>query len=326
MTEVGTRGPLDRPAGKSGRVIVLGATGFVGRHASAALEAAGHEVLAVARRPGKMSASRAFHPIDLVADGPQELVRLIDAERPAVVINAAGVAWSPSATRLRQGNQLLVDRLLAALDAADWRPRLVHIGTVHEYAPQASGADLDEYSPTRPTTDYGRSKLLGTKAVLESARRGRTDALVLRVSNMIGAGLPPGSLLGRIAQQLHSGRDAREPVEMRVPPLYSSRDFVDAKDASEAIVAAVAAPDLSGRVVNIGSGESVPVRAMVNLLITVSGRAARLLEDPGGTVPTTTDADRMRLDITAARELLGWSPRRRPEDSMRDLWQTVAAG
>jgi nucleoside-diphosphate-sugar epimerase len=127
MTEVGTRGPLDRPAGKSGRVIVLGATGFVGRHASAALEAAGGEVLAVARRPGKMSASRAFHPIDLVADGPQELVRLIDAERPAVVINAAGVAWSPSAARLRQGNQLLVDRLLAALDAADWRPRLVHI-------------------------------------------------------------------------------------------------------------------------------------------------------------------------------------------------------
>ncbi|TLS47683.1 NAD-dependent epimerase/dehydratase [Streptomyces montanus] len=326
MTGVGTRGTPGRPDGKSGRVVVLGATGFVGRHASAALEAAGHEVLAVARQPGKISASCRFHPMDLVADGPRALAELIDEERPAVVVNAAGVAWTSSETQLRQGNQLLVDRLLTALDEASWRPRLIHLGTVHEYEPQASGAALVEDSPTRPVTPYGRSKLLGTQALLESVRQGRVDALVLRVSNMIGAGIPPGSLLGRIAQQLHADRGTREPVEIRIPPLRSSRDFVDAEDASEAIVAAVAAPEVTGRIVNIGSGESVQVRAMVNLLITASGRAARVLDDPGGTVGTTTDADVMRVDITAARELLGWSPRRRPEQSMRDLWQAVAAG
>jgi dTDP-6-deoxy-L-talose 4-dehydrogenase [NAD(P)+] len=175
-------------------------------------------------------------------------------------------------------------------------------------------------------TPYGRSKLLGTRAVLESARQGRVDALVLRVSNMIGAGIPPGSLLGRIARQLHAGRGTREPVEIRIPPLRGSRDFVDAEDASEAIVAAVAAPEVTGRVVNIGSGESVQVRAMVNHLVTASGRAVRLREDPGGAVGTTTDADVMRIDITAAHELLGWSPRRRPEQSMRDLWQAVGGG
>ncbi|WP_405876718.1 NAD(P)-dependent oxidoreductase [Streptomyces sp. NBC_01384] len=324
MALVGRQGQPGRPDGPSGRVVVLGATGFVGRHAGAALRAAGHEVLAVARQAVKTPAAWRFHPMDLVKDGPGALTELIDAKHPVAVVNAAGVAWSSSPGVMRQGNQLLVDRLLAALDAASWRPRLVHLGSVHEYAPQSAGVDLAEDSPTRPVTDYGHSKLLGSRAVLQSAAEGRTDAVVLRLSNVIGAGTPPSSLLGRVAQQLLAPAAPGGPVTIRLSPLRSSRDFVDAKDASEAIVAAMRTPRARGRVLNIGSGTSQHVRVMVDLLIAASGRRVRLVEDTGGTVRPAADADWMRVDVTAARELLGWSPRRSLEETVRDLWNAAA--
>ncbi|MDX5566870.1 NAD-dependent epimerase/dehydratase family protein, partial [Streptomyces sp. ID05-04B] len=46
MPEVGALGRPDGADGSSGRVLVLGATGFVGRHVGVALERAGYEVLA----------------------------------------------------------------------------------------------------------------------------------------------------------------------------------------------------------------------------------------------------------------------------------------
>ncbi|MFJ2399201.1 NAD-dependent epimerase/dehydratase family protein [Streptomyces sp. NPDC087843] len=323
MTLVGRQGVPEAPDGSSGRVVVLGATGFVGRHAGAALEAAGHEVLAVARQAAKTPASWQFCPMDLVKDGPAALTRLIDAERPVAVVNAAGVAWSSSVGVMRQGNQLLVEQLLAALDAASWQPRLVHLGSVHEYTPQPAGVLLAEDSPTRPATDYGQSKLLGSQAVLRSAREGRTNAVVLRLSNVIGAGIPPGSLLGRVAQQLLVRPAPEGPVTVQLSPLRSSRDFVDAKDASEAVVAATRTPRARGRVVNIGSGTSLHVRTVVDRLIAASGRAVRLVEDTGGTVRPAADADWMCVDVTAARELLGWSPRRGLEEAVRDLWKAA---
>lgn len=88
---------------------------------------------------------------------------------------------------MQQANHALVDTVLAAMAAASWRPRLVHVGSVHEYAPQPPGTSLDERTPTRPTTLYGRTKLQGTEAVLEASAAGQVEAVVLRVSNAIGA-------------------------------------------------------------------------------------------------------------------------------------------
>ncbi|MFF4402321.1 NAD-dependent epimerase/dehydratase family protein [Streptomyces sp. NPDC001480] len=316
MALVGTQG-------LPGRVVVLGATGFVGRHVGVALEAAGHEVLAVARQAAKTPVSWRFCPMDLVKDGPAALTELIDAERPVAVVNAAGVAWSSEPGMMWVGNEVLVERLLVALDAAAWRPRLVHLGSVHEYAPQPAGVCLTEDSPTRPTTEYGQSKLLGTRAVLRSAAQGRTDAVVLRLSNVVGAGAPPSSLLGRVAQQLLARPAAGEPVTVQLAPLRSSRDFVDARDASEAVVAATRTPAVTGRVLNIGSGTSQHVRSMVDLLVAASDRTARLVEDTGSTVRPAAGGDWMCVDITAARALLDWSPRRDAEATVRDLWNAA---
>ncbi|MFI5825334.1 NAD-dependent epimerase/dehydratase family protein [Streptomyces rishiriensis] len=324
MPEVGALGRPSGADGRSGRVLLLGATGFVGRHVGAALERAGYEVLAVARHPRKTPASWRFHPMDLAQAESRALVELIDEARPEAVVNAAGEVWSPTADRMRHSNQVLVERLLAALAAAGPRPRLVQLGSVHEYSPQPRGVWLTESSPEVPATGYGRSKLHGTRAVLRAVGTGAADAVVLRLSNVIGAGTPRGSLLGQVATQLLEGTAGGRTAEVRVSPLRSSRDFVDAQDVSRAVVAALRSPGAAGRVVNVASGASQPVRDMVDLLISISGRPARLVERPLTQSRALTDTDWMAVEVSTARTVLGWQPQRTPRDMVQDLWRAVA--
>ncbi len=324
MTEVGVRGRPDGPDRGSGRVVVLGATGFVGGHVGAALEAAGYEILAVARRPLKTPASWRFRPMDLAHGDPEALTRLIGTERPVAIVNAAGEVWSPDAEGMRRNNELLVDRLLAALAASGARPRLIQLGSVHEYAPQPHGVWLTESSPEEPVSDYGRTKLMGSRAVLRAVRAGDADAVVLRLSNVIGAGTPRASLLGQVAAQLLAGGGDGAPAQVRVSPLRSSRDFVDALDVSRAVVAALRAPDASGRVLNIASGTSQHVRDMVDLLLAVSGRRATLVERGTAELRPAADNDWTGVDVSAARAVLGWEPRRTPRDMVEDLWRAAA--
>ncbi|MFI6037852.1 NAD-dependent epimerase/dehydratase family protein [Streptomyces sp. NPDC051315] len=324
MTEVGVLGRPERWDTGSGRVVVLGATGFVGGHVGAALEAAGYEILAVARRPLKTPASWRFRPMDLAHGGPEALTELIDEERPVAVVNAAGEVWSPDTEGMRRNNELLVDRLLAALAGSGARPRLVQLGSVHEYAPQPHGVWLTESSPEGPVSDYGRTKLRGTRAVLRAVRAGEADAVVLRLSNVIGAGTPRASLLGQVAAQLLAGGRDGAPARVRVSPLQSTRDFVDAQDVSRAVIAALRVPDASGRVLNIASGTSQHVRDMVGLLLTVSGRRATLVERGAPGLRPAAGSDWTGVDVSAARTVLGWEPRRTPRDMVEDLWRAAA--
>ncbi|MDL5205954.1 NAD(P)-dependent oxidoreductase [Streptomyces sp. ALI-76-A] len=324
MTEVGVPARPEGPDPGSGRVVVLGATGFVGGHVGAALEAAGYEILGVARRPLKTPASWRFRPMDLAHGGPQALTELIDAERPVAIVNAAGEVWSPDAEGMRRNNELLVDRLLAALAGSRARPRLIQLGSVHEYAPQPHGVRLTESSPEEPVSDYGRTKLRGTRAVLRAVRAGEADAVVLRLSNVIGAGTPRASLLGQVAAQLLSGGRDGAPARIRVSPLRSSRDFVDAQDVTRAVVAALRVPDASGRVLNIASGTSQHVRDMVGLLLAISGRPATLVERGAPELRPAADNGWTGVDVSAARAVLGWEPRRTPRDMVEDLWQAAA--
>jgi dTDP-6-deoxy-L-talose 4-dehydrogenase [NAD(P)+] len=223
---------------------------------------------------------------------------------------------------MRLRNVVLVDRLVSALSGLPWRCRLVHLGSVHEYGAVPPGTSVDEQAPTCPGTAYGRTKLQGSQVVLAAARAARVDGVVLRASNVVGAGVSPVSLLGRVADQLIAAVGAPDAV-VALPPLHGARDFVDARDVAAAVTAAAAAT-VTGEPINVGSGRAVGVRWLVTQLIEVSGVRARVLEQGGdaGQLPRAHNGavDWQQVDIRAARRLLGWEPRRTLIDSLQSLW------
>lgn len=298
-------------------VAVLGGTGFIGSGISRFLLDREHRVIVVARRePGPGSGGIA-HAMDLSTAGEDEIAELLEAEAVDAVVNAAGGMWGLTEEQMVAGNLTLVRRLIDAVAAVPRRPRLVHVGSVHEYGLVPIGESIGEDSPTRPVTPYGQLKLRCSQAVGEAVRDGRIDGVTLRISNVVGTGQPRVSLLGVVAQQLHDAAVEGRRAVLDLGPLGSQRDFVGLADTRHAVEAALTAPLDGTTVINIGSGTASAARGMVRMLIEVSGVPTELNEaTPEGEPESTWQ----RLRIDRARQVLGWSPGIGLYEDMKALW------
>lgn len=134
------------------RVLLTGASGFVGRHLAPALVAGGFDVVACGRRSLPGVAFRAID--DIAATDWSGLLAGVDA-----VVHAAGLAHT------RDGGEGEYDRintqatLRLAGQGVGRIGRLVFLSSIRAIAGPVSPAPLDERTPPRPTDAYGRSKL-----------------------------------------------------------------------------------------------------------------------------------------------------------------------
>jgi NDP-hexose 4-ketoreductase len=300
------------------RILIAGASSFLGGHLRAAASAAGHTVLTTGRLDGWDLR------LDLAADTAERVAALIASLAPDVVVNCAG-ATAGGAGLLAAANITTVHTLVTALlsgaafarpafpGPASPRPRLVHIGSAAEYGAVPAGLPVAEDAVPCPAGPYGATKLGGTRLV-ELARTAGLDAVALRVFNVVGAGAPPDTLPGAAAAQLRQGGG------LKLGPLGAVRDFIDARDAADGVLAAAVAPSLPHAIVNIGSGTGVPARELVRQLLLVAGRDVAVHEDEAGSARSGGLAWQ-QADIARAGADLGWRPRRNLADAVRDLWE-----
>lgn len=308
-----------------GAVVVLGGTGCIGRWVCHMFERSDRRVTAVSRRLPANAAPGRTVLADLTTMGPKGLADLFRAERAAVVVNASGGLWGLTDEQLHESMVTVVERVIDALAAVPWPVRLVQLGSVHEYQPQTAGRCVDERTPLRPTSEYGRLKLRAGEAVLTAARCGRVDGVVLRLANVVGPGVSPYSLLGRVAGQLADAAKSGRPAVLRLAPLRDRRDYVDARDVARAVTAAAAAP-VAGRAINVGRGEAIRVRQLVDQLVEVSGVAAEVEETAQVKAGAVDGASWLQVDVRTAASVLGWTPRIEMAESLRALWADARVG
>lgn len=300
------------------RILVIGSSSFLGGHLRRAALDAGHTVLTAGRSAGWSVR------LDLVTDPADRVAPLLAYAAPDVVVNCAG-ATAGRADVLAAANVTAVHTLLTALltlvragGATRSAPRLVHIGSAAEYGPGDADQPVTERAVPRPAGLYGATKLGGTRLV-ELARTADLDAVTLRVFNVVGAGAPEGTLPGMATAQL---RQLSDGGSLKLGPLDAVRDFVDARDVADAVLAAAAAPTLPHALVNIGSGVGTQARTLVRELVTAAHRDVTVQEDAAGSARSAWH-DWQQADISRAAADLGWRPHRSLADSVRDLWEGV---
>ncbi len=294
------------------RILVTGASGFVGRHLRPALRAAFPEARLVAATRGEpvVGWDEAV-TLDLL-DARGCAAALREARPNAVVQLAAHAAVAES---FRDPVLTWRTNLLGTVGLAE----AVRIETPEALFVLASSAEvyglsflggraLAEDALLRPANPYAASKAAADLAIGEMALRG-LRAVRVRPFNHTGAGQSDAFVVSAFAKQVAMiAARTQEPV-IRVGALERWRDFLDVADVCSGYAAVLghAAQLPAGTVINLASGQPRHVRGILQDLIRLAGISARIEEEPTRLRPT--DVIRTAGDARAALEHLGWTPR-----------------
>lgn len=276
------------------RVLLTGASGFVGRHALPALSAAGHEIHAVSSRK-RVSPDRGgvrWHDVDL--HQPDTAARLIADVQPEVLLHLAwyaehGKFWT-SVENVRWVETTL--RLLRAFVEGGGR-RAVMAGSCAEYD-WSDGVCSERGTPTRPTTLYGASKLATSIAAMSYGHEEGVPIAWGRIFFLYGPYESPGRLVPSVTTALLEGRVAE------VTSAEQVRDFMHVSDVGAAFAALVDSP-VEGEV-NIGTGSGVQLRSLIEELARTVGRPdlvrfGALPDRPGDPPQLVADARRLTDEV-----------------------------
>jgi nucleoside-diphosphate-sugar epimerase len=288
------------------RVLVTGATGFIGRNASRALVERGFDVHAVTSGEPPPDDDVTWHRADLLnADGALDAVH---AASPTHLLHLAwyaehGAFWkSPENVRWVEASL----RLLRAFAGASGR-RAVVAGTCAEYD-WSFGTLKEDETPLAPATLYGAAKHgLHTIAASYAAEAGFELAWG-RVFFLYGPREHPSRLVSSVIGSLLRGEEAPTSEGSQV------RDFLHVADVADAFAALVAS-GVTGAV-NVASGEGVPVREVVERIGEITGRADLLRV--GALATREGDPARISADVRRLRDDVGWRPRLDLDAGLRD--------
>lgn len=193
------------------RVLVTGATGFIGYHVARRLVQAGYSVRALVRpnspRRARLDAL-GVEPVvgDLVRG--QELASAVAGCEAVFHVAALYSLDRRDDERMYRTNVEGTRALVAAVEAGG-RPRLVYTSSVAAVGLTDDGSPADERRFADPATaagGYKRSKILAERIVMDAIRHGRIDGVIVNPSTPIGAGDVRPTPTGRLVQDAVFGR------------------------------------------------------------------------------------------------------------------------
>jgi nucleoside-diphosphate-sugar epimerase len=292
------------------RVMVTGASGFVGSEVVFRLVAEGHAVTAVGRDPDVLRrlAERAagISTVAVDLERRERLAALFTEVRPEGLIHLAWYA-DPVDYLTAYANVASLEMTVALVKAAlsAGCRRIVGGGSCAEYA--LVDRPLVESDPVDPRTLYAASKIAAWQIARVMSKEAGAQFAWTRMFHIHGPGENPRRLLPWVARQLKSG------VPVPLTDGTQVRDHLHVTDVASALTTILAA-GTSG-IYNVCSGEPVTLRHVLETLEDLLGRAKQLRfgdlpHRPSKTTFLTGDSMRLRG--------LGWSPRFGLRDGLAD--------
>lgn len=295
----------------TGRVLVTGASGFMGGDLVAWLAREGWLVRAAARNPARVVEGERVEAVALGdLSGAIDWGPLLDGVTH--VVHLAGIAHAthriPEATYQAVNAQAVRDLAIAAR-AAKVR-RVVMMSSIRaQCGPSATGI-LTETRDAEPIDAYGRSKLSGERALAAALDGGATDWCVLRPVVVYGPNVKGN--MATLAQLAHN------PLPLPLGGLQGQRSILGLANLQAATLHGMNSAPVSGRTFIVADPGSLSVPAIVAAMRAGLGRPPGIID-----VPLTPARlalrmigrgaawDRIAGDLvvsTGALEAAGWRP------------------
>ncbi|TIW87753.1 MAG: NAD(P)-dependent oxidoreductase, partial [Mesorhizobium sp.] len=242
------------------KILVTGASGFIGTRLCMLLREQGHTVFGASSGAESFPQGPAFS-----LENSEAVWAAVAHSDPDIVIHLAALATvtGNEASAYYEINALGTERLIKAVDRLGRRTRLICVSTAGVYGNQPSNV-LSEDMPPLPVHHYGLSKFVAERLTLLAAER--HDITIVRPFNVIGKGQRADFIVPKLVD--HFVR--RAPV-VRLGNVDVIRDYINLEAACSILIEAIEASATFGEVVNLCSGRGTKLRELLGELTALTG-------------------------------------------------------
>jgi GDP-4-dehydro-6-deoxy-D-mannose reductase len=304
------------------RCLVTGITGFVGQHLAKLLLQDGCQIAGVANDDVRLEEAAGLKQYCCELTNSEELAAIVQQFQPDQVYHLAAFA-SPAESLTKERAVYDINfggtlNLLNALRCHAPAARVLLVGSTQCYG-LVSEAELPilETQPFAPRNPYAVSKAAADLLGFQFFARYGMHVVRARPANHTGPGQSAAYVCSDFARQMARIQLGLDPPELRVGNIDVFRDFCDVRDVVQAY-RSLLAKGRAGEAYNIGSGQAIRLREIVDILASFCSRAVKV----------TVDAKRVRSDdakvLYAGTEKIaqeiGWQPQYKMIDTLRDLF------
>lgn len=306
------------------RILVTGASGFVGSHLIEHLQREGYSNLWATSNTAsdwledQLGQDRVF-VVDLTKTS--DVFPMIEEVKPDWVIHLAGLAFVGDsfdrATEVMNNNTTLQYVMLEAVRCFAPKARVLSVGSATEYGLLPDDYDssaIKEDFPLYPNNPYAVSKLTQDFLSLSYHLAYGLDVVRVRPFNQIGPRQTDQFVVPAFAQQIVK-IERGEQQDIKVGNLEAIRDFTDVRDAAVVyeLLMRVGQP---GEVYNLGSGVGVQVQTILDKLAGLANAPIQVVVDTTRLRPVDVPvfvADNQKITS------LGWQPRIPLDKTLADV-------
>lgn len=296
------------------RILVTGAAGFIGSNLTQALHAEGARVTALVHYDARPQRSNLeYLPPETLQDihvvpgdvtDPHFIHSLVRDQD--IVFHLAALISIPysyqAPAAFFQTNLTGTVNILEAC-RSHGTARLVCTSTSECYG-TAQTTPMDEQHPLQAQSPYSASKIAADKAVESYCCSFGLPAVVVRPFNTYGPRQSARAILPAIITQVLSDSET-----IRLGSLKPARDLTFVDDTVAGFLTAGQAQDVSGEVINLGTGHAVTIGELVEKVFAHTNREKPIETDPERVRPDRSEVMMLLSDNRKAKRLLHWTPR-----------------
>jgi len=305
---------------KSNKVLVTGATGFVGANLVKRLVTTGYDVHILTRKTSNkwrlddVLPRLVEHIVDLTEE--EKLKELIKEIRPDIIFHLAtegiyGGQHLPE-EKLIETNFLGTINLINACNDVDYKC-FINTGSSSEYGPKKDA--MKETDICEPVTVYGITKCAATLYGNLIAKRDSKPIICFRLFS------PFGPYDDKSRLMTYAITNALQNNNLNLANPLAVRDYIFVEDVLDLYIKSTdKAYELKGEVFNVGSGMQTDIAYVVNKIIELTNSKSKIKW--GAVQPRSFDTEKWEANIEKVSKYFNWQPKHSLEEGLKKtiLW------
>lgn len=307
------------------RILITGVSGFVGSHLAEYCLGKGVEIFGAIRWRSRTEninhIKDSIKLLDCDIRDASSVMKTIENSRPDYIFHLAAQSFVP--TSWHAPAETLMTNIIGELNVFEavrelgLDSRIQIAGSSEEYG-KVLGNELPikETNPLRPLSPYGVSKVAQDTLGYQYHESYGMKIVITRAFNHEGPRRGDVFVTSNFAKQIAEIEKGIKDAVIEVGNLEAKRDFTDVRDTVKAYWLSLE-KGIPGEVYNICSGQTIKIKDMLDMLLSLSSVKVEVKQDPARMRPS--DVPILLGDCTKFREATGWEPKIPFEKTLEDL-------